>query len=698
MAQNTRADPVKLRIRLIFAICSLILFVSSVSIDEQWKPFELDTSISYRKEPLNRSDPIARNASSFVELVENSDVFVDKSLLLKTIFECSHAAILVTAPKGWGKSTNLDMIKTFVQLPYDHEGNELHPVGASNSFKFFSEGEMMWHADKYGKLQNPLLVSAYDEFICDHLGKYPVVKVEMKRMAFGSTYQEVLDNVKVYLKELFDQFRFVVKPLFTVMQDEQASRAARRRSYHMLCKYATFVNMNQENVTNLQHSLKFLCGLLFNHFRRRIVILVDDYEHHFNILINNTHPPDKQDETDISYFFKSLMRFAFKDNTYLEKGVLTGAFQFGTGAHHTPNTIGEFNYVYENPLLKFYGFTQSEMEALFDYLKISYQFPEVERWYSGYHASYENHSCLVYSPPSIVEYLATRKFANTLHTRGENEIINMIMSLPKMRGSFELLINNQSITINAKSLYFTKLDIVGLQLLVQQSSLIDLEQRRTAVEVGLAYLASAGYLSLGAIKRQILRYRRMVSIQIPNNQMLDEFSKHLMLQYKQEYGISDETIELVTEKFHKCIQGDRPEFFRDSLQSLYDQVTLFHYEGKANLTFVNRSVQYSMLNLISINMRYRYQYKTVVSEEYFRPNVILYGDRHTVIVHTRTEHVLGRNRNAVLARKFRHLISTADISKITYMVWDYHLDKRIHVEVSKEILSRAGQRTEVPRY
>lgn len=681
-------------IRLIFATYLVIRFCPSLSQNDIWKPAELPTSICYKKEPRNISHPIARNTSSYVELVENSDVFVDKTLLLKTIFECAHAAILVTAPKGWGKSVNLDMIKTFVELPYDSEGREKYPVGASNSYQFFSEGELMWHDEKYGKLQNPLLISAYDEFIQDHLGKYPVIKVEMKKMAFGNTFQEVLGNVRTYLKELFGQYRFVVKPLYSVMQNEDATRAARHRSYHMLCKYASFVNMNQENVTNLQHSIKFLCGLLFNHFRRRIVILVDDYDHHLNILINNTHPLPQDEESDTSYFFKSMMRFAFKDNTYLEKGVLTGSFQFGTGAHHTPNVIGEFNYVYENPLLRFYGFLHSEIVALFDHLGISDQLAEARLWYSGYHTSYENHSCLIYSPPSIVEFLTTKKFANYLELRDDTKMINAIMNIPKLRGSLELLINERSITINAKSLYITKMDIESLQLLIQHSTLTDLEYRRTTVEIALAYLASVGYLSLGSIQRRMQQYRRMMSTQIPNLQMLDEFSKRLVMQYKCEYSIPDDCVDLVVEKFHNCIQGDRPELFRDSLQKLYDRVSLFQYQDNANLTFVNRSVQYSMLNLISINMRSQYQYKTVVSDEYCKPNFVLIRDRHTVIVHTRTEHIFGRSKNAILARKFRHLISTVNVTMITYMVWDFHLNKKIHIEVSKEILGRGPyQRT-----
>ena len=50
----------------------------------------------------------------FKNLVEESSIFADKSLLLKFLIEAKAEVILITAPRRWGKTVNLDMVKRFI--------------------------------------------------------------------------------------------------------------------------------------------------------------------------------------------------------------------------------------------------------------------------------------------------------------------------------------------------------------------------------------------------------------------------------------------------------------------------------------------------------------------------------------------------------------------------------------------------------
>ena len=50
------------------------------------------------------------------DLVTNSSIFVDKSLFIKEIIEDSTKTILITMPRRWGKSLNLDMLKRFLSI------------------------------------------------------------------------------------------------------------------------------------------------------------------------------------------------------------------------------------------------------------------------------------------------------------------------------------------------------------------------------------------------------------------------------------------------------------------------------------------------------------------------------------------------------------------------------------------------------
>ena len=49
----------------------------------------------------------------FQELYK-SGIFVDKTLLIKEIIEDGSKALLLTMPRRWGKSINLDMLKRFL--------------------------------------------------------------------------------------------------------------------------------------------------------------------------------------------------------------------------------------------------------------------------------------------------------------------------------------------------------------------------------------------------------------------------------------------------------------------------------------------------------------------------------------------------------------------------------------------------------
>ena len=59
---------------------------------------------------------IAVGASNFKELVIESDIFVDKTLLVKELIDSKKKAILIIRPRRWGKSLNLHMLKTFFEI------------------------------------------------------------------------------------------------------------------------------------------------------------------------------------------------------------------------------------------------------------------------------------------------------------------------------------------------------------------------------------------------------------------------------------------------------------------------------------------------------------------------------------------------------------------------------------------------------
>ncbi|MDN3030874.1 MAG: AAA family ATPase [Candidatus Tisiphia sp.] len=61
----------------------------------------------------------------FKALLLNSDIFVDKSLMIKELLGDSGAVTLITRPRRWGKSLNMDMVRRFFEIEVDEHGYPL---------------------------------------------------------------------------------------------------------------------------------------------------------------------------------------------------------------------------------------------------------------------------------------------------------------------------------------------------------------------------------------------------------------------------------------------------------------------------------------------------------------------------------------------------------------------------------------------
>jgi len=58
---------------------------------------------------------IALGTDNFREMATEYDVFIDKTSFIKEIIDTAEKAILITYPRRWGKTLNLDMLKTFFE-------------------------------------------------------------------------------------------------------------------------------------------------------------------------------------------------------------------------------------------------------------------------------------------------------------------------------------------------------------------------------------------------------------------------------------------------------------------------------------------------------------------------------------------------------------------------------------------------------
>ena len=102
------------------------------------------------------------SAQCFEELVKDSNIFVDKSLFIKDIIEERCSSILITRPRRWGKTINLDMLKVFLEPDVDAHGTFNLANKPKTSVLFEGDEGTIGNVDLTATTFRPLKISTID--------------------------------------------------------------------------------------------------------------------------------------------------------------------------------------------------------------------------------------------------------------------------------------------------------------------------------------------------------------------------------------------------------------------------------------------------------------------------------------------------------------------------------------------------------
>ena len=141
----------------------------------------------------------------FAKLLLESTVFVDKSLFIKEFLEDNSDVVLITRPRRWGKSLNMDMLGRFLAIEVDAQGVPL-PQGSSLNHKLFAGGQVEVGLGDT-KLLSPLKISSCSESM-KFQGQFPVISLGFKDVK-GSSYQEIEEGIKKQVTNLYIKHRYL---------------------------------------------------------------------------------------------------------------------------------------------------------------------------------------------------------------------------------------------------------------------------------------------------------------------------------------------------------------------------------------------------------------------------------------------------------------------------------------------------------
>lgn len=436
---------------------------------------------------------ILTGTDDFRTLLLNSNVLVDKSLLVEEFLEVTSSVILITRPRRWGKTLNIDMIEKFLCLEVDKEGKQL-PLEQRVNDKLFLGGEVdLGLATGRTKLLKKLKIAEHQDIISEYLGQFPVISIGFKDVK-GNNYQEIEAGVREQVLRVYGRHEYLMQYL------GEGSNLLRTEQKEHLAKYFN----GKLDTVDLKSSLRFLSELLYKHFGKKVYILIDEYD----TPINSSYvifSGDIDEFKKVTGLFAGLFGAALKDNDYLEKGLITGILRIAKA-----NIFSDLNNVAEYTLLddefsKFYGFTQEEVNRLLEQLNLESAGKDIKEWYNGYTFGGE----VIYNPWSIMRCLASKgKIDHYWIDSGGTGLIDKVLLSDEVQEEMQALLEGEGIVKNI-------------------SKQISLQEIETDIEAFYSLLVFAGYLNpmkeLGDIVGG-LRYK----LTIPNKEVSYIYAKRVI--------------------------------------------------------------------------------------------------------------------------------------------------------------------------
>ena len=296
--------------------------------------------------------PLPIGISDFKRLIDEGYTYVDKTLLVQEVIENGTHVALIPRPRRFGKTLNLSMLRYFF---------EKRKEDTSYLFKDLH----IWKNATYRKLQ----------------GQFPVVFISLKDVKHPSL-EKTLGSLRALVAKEFERHGYLLEDDFlTAREKDRYNRILDEQSDHLL----------------LEESLLLLSEWLHRYHKKRVILLVDEYDTPAHAAYVGKYYGPMID------VLRNWLSKGFKDNIHLERGVLTGILRIAKESIFSgANNISTFTILNETFRDKF-GLLESEVKGLLENYNLVDKLPEIDKWYDGYRIG----SCSgIYNPWSVLKCIA----------------------------------------------------------------------------------------------------------------------------------------------------------------------------------------------------------------------------------------------------------------------------------------------------
>ena len=331
----------------------------------------------------------------FEKIIKNNYFYIDKTTFIKKWWESGDIVTLITRPRRFGKTLNMDMLKSFFSNEYMDRGELFDKLA-------------IWKDEKYRKLQ----------------GTYPVIFLSFADVK-QNNYNDMVQKIKNIITDVYIQYSYIIEnSAMTALEYEQWQR----------------VNYNMDDVT-AQDSIKNLSKWLCEYYKRKVIILLDEYD----TPMQEAYTGEFWDK--FVSFMRSFFNATFKTNPYLERALMTGITRVSKESIFSDlnnlNVVTTTSKEYEDC----FGFTEEEVYNALEVYNMADEKEKVKKWYDGF--TFGDISG-IYNPWSITNYLDKREYRAYWAYTSSNSLINRIIRTASsdIKCKMEDLLNGKEIVVN----------------------------------------------------------------------------------------------------------------------------------------------------------------------------------------------------------------------------------------------------------
>lgn len=285
---------------------------------------------------------------SFEKIQTEGFYYIDKTAMIRDLLQKWGEVNLFIRPRRFGKSLNMSMLKAFFEIGGD---------------RTLFEG---------------LYISREEELCNQYMGKFPVISISLKGIEAKDYTNARKLLVKVINKEV-RRLQYLLESEFLTVEDKKVVSA--------------LLDRDMDDGT-LCCSLYELSELLHKHYKKKVIILIDEYD------VPLAKAKERGYYASMLTLLRNMFDQALKTNDSLYFAVMTGCLRIAkesifTGLNN-PKIFSATTVRFD----EYFGFTDGEIRKMLGDYDLENHYEAIKNWYDGYRFGNVD----VYCPWDVINY------------------------------------------------------------------------------------------------------------------------------------------------------------------------------------------------------------------------------------------------------------------------------------------------------